>query len=111
MTNSTNIQKNVMRRVRFVHAVRPFLSNAAGSVALLGLSLYMLGREVFVAQVFRNMPAADAGAVLRFAESAFLNTTFIVQALTVLAALAGIWLVHECARLIRLSTSAPNPSM
>jgi hypothetical protein len=98
MENSNNIRRNVMRRVRFAHAVRPFLSNAAGAVALFGVSLYFLGREVFVAQVFRNMPS-DFAAVLRFIEAAFLNTTFVVQVLTVLAALAGLWLVRECVRL------------
>ena len=100
MTSNSNIHTNVMRRVRFVHAVRPFISNAAGAVALLGLSLYMLGREVFVAQVFRNMPSADPAAVLRFMEAAFLNTTFVVQAVTVLAAVAGLWLARECARVV-----------
>jgi hypothetical protein len=101
----SRIQKNVMRRVRFVHAVRPFVSNAAGALVLLAVSLYSLGREVFVAQVFRNMPsAADYAAVFRFFETAFLNTTFFVQALTVLAALGGLWLVRECARLLTATT-------
>lgn len=90
-----------MRRVRFAYAVRPFLSNAAGAVALLGLSLYMLGREVFVAQVFRNLPSTDPSIVFRFMESAFLNTSFAVQTLTVLALLAGLWLGRECFRLLR----------
>jgi len=89
-----------MRRVYFVHAVRPFVSNTAGAIVLLGLSLYLLGREVFVAQVFRNMPTADSAAILHFAEAAFLNTTFLVQVLTVLAAIAGLWLARECVRLI-----------
>ena len=100
MTNSTDIRKNVMRRVRFAHAARPFLSNTAFALALLGLSLYLLGREVFVAQVFRNMPSTDLSAMLHFAEAAFLNTTLLVQVLTVLAALASLWLVRECARLL-----------
>lgn len=90
-----------MRRVHFVHVVRPFLSNAAGAVALMGVSLYFLGREVFVAQIFRNMPSAsDYAALLRFVEVAFLNTTFAVQLLTVLALLAGLWLARECVRVL-----------
>ncbi|HEY4489322.1 MAG TPA: hypothetical protein VJA87_02460 [Candidatus Paceibacterota bacterium] len=91
-----------MRRVYFVHAVRPFVSNTAGAIVLLGFSMYLLGREVFVAQVLRNMPAADPAAILRFAEAAFLNTTFVVQALTIFAAISGLWLVRECARLITI---------
>lgn len=72
----------------------------AGAVVLFGLSLYLLGREVFVAQVFRNMPSADVIAIIRFMEAAFMNTTFMVQTLTVLAAIAGLWLVRECVRLL-----------
>jgi hypothetical protein len=100
MTNNSNIQMNVMRRVRFVHAVRPLVSNAAGAVVLLGISLYILGREVFVAQIFRNLPSTNPSVVFHFVESAFFNTTFVVQALTVLALVAGLWLARECARLV-----------
>jgi len=89
-----------MRRVYFVHAVRPFVSNTAGAFVLLGISLYLLGREVFVAQVFRNMPAADPAAMLSFMEAAFLNTNFVVQTLTVLAVIGGLWLARECLRLL-----------
>lgn len=100
MTNSSNIRRIVMRRVHFIHAVRPFISNSAGAVALLGFSLYLLGREVFVAQIFRNMPTGDFAALARFIESAFLSTTFVVQALTLIVGLAGLWLARECARLL-----------
>lgn len=96
----TDIQRNVMRRVRIIHTLRPFTERLAGAFVLLGISLYLIGREVFVTQVFRNMPTADAGAVFRFLEVAFLNTTFLVQALTVLAALGGLWLARECVRLL-----------
>jgi hypothetical protein len=97
---TSNISRNVMRRVRFVHAVRPFVSNAAGACVLLAFSLYLIGREVWVAQVFRNMPRTDYSATLRFVEVAFLNTTIIVQALTVLTALAGVYLAREFVRLL-----------
>lgn len=90
-----------MRRVRIVHTLRPFTGRLAGAFVLLGASLYMLGREVFVAQVFRNMPYAfDLSSVLTFLEAAFLNTTFFVQAFFILAFIAFIWLVRECTRLL-----------
>lgn len=99
MTAPSNIQKNVMRRVRFIRAVRPFSSAAAGAAYLLVVSLYLIGRDVFVAQVFRNAPhTANVAAVLRFFEAAFLNTTFAVQALSVLTLLAVLWLAHEIIR-------------
>lgn len=95
-----------MRRVRFVRYARPFVSNAAGAVALLAFSLYLLGREVFVAQVLRNMPEpADLSALLRFIEDAFLTTNSAVQILTILAGVAGLWLARECVRLL-----SPNQS-
>jgi hypothetical protein len=110
MTSRSNLSVNVMRRVRFVHTIRPLLSSAAGACVLLGLSLYLLGREVFVGQILRNIPVADPAAVLRFVESAFLNTSFVVQVLTVLAMLAGLWLVRECIRLAREASSLQRSS-
>lgn len=101
MTASTNLQRNVVRRVRTIHALRPLTGSAAGAFVLLGISLYILGREVFVAQVLRNMPSiSDLSAVLGFIEAAFFNTTFAVQALSVLAFMAGLWLIREIVRLL-----------
>ena len=109
MTRS-NIRQTVMRRVYFVHAVRPFLTRAAGAVALLAISLYFIGREVFVVQVFRNLEnvPADALAFARFFEAAFTNTTYLVQLLTVLAAVALLWLLRECVRLILRTSLSVN---
>ncbi|HEY0010929.1 MAG TPA: hypothetical protein VGB97_03410 [Candidatus Paceibacterota bacterium] len=106
MTETDNrVRRNVMRRVRFVHAVRPFISGAAGAAVLLVISLYLLGREVFVAQVVRNMAVAtDPAAFLRFIEAAFLNTTFVVQATTLAAGIAVLWLVREAIRLLPLQS-------
>lgn len=89
-------QQVVMRRVRTVHAVRPFTGNLAGALALLTVSLYLLGREVFVAQVFRNMAGVyDFAAAVRFLESAFLNTDFFVQVLSVCVLLGFTWFARE----------------
>jgi hypothetical protein len=85
-----------MRRIRFIRAVRPFMSNLALALALLGVSLYFLGREVFVAQVFRNLAGIyDPVAALRFFETAFLNTELAVQLLSVCALLGFAWLMRE----------------
>jgi hypothetical protein len=92
----TRIQNAVMRRVRIIAALRPFISNLAGALYLLTLSLYMLGREVFVAQVWRNMPSlADAGAVARFVEGAVLNTEVSVQLILTLIIIGNVWLFSE----------------
>lgn len=93
---SNNIRANVMSRVRTVHRVRPFLRGGVFSFALLTFSLMTLGREVFVAQVFRNMPSpSHVLAVIQFILSAFQNTRFIVQVLSVLSFMAFAWLARE----------------
>jgi hypothetical protein len=98
MTAPNNLRRTVMRRVRIIRTVRPFMSSAALSAYLLVLSLHAIGREVFVAQVWRNIPSADPVTLLRFAEAAFLNTTFLVQGLSILSAAAMTWLARECIR-------------
>lgn len=97
----SKIKQNVMRRVRTIHAVRPLTGGTAVAVVLLGVSLYAIGRMVFVAQVFRNMPAVgDVSAVLRFFLSAFLHTDFVVQVLTLLVTAAALWMVRDIARVL-----------
>lgn len=76
----------VMKRVRRIHFMRPFVSTAALAALLALVSLYAISREVWVAMVFANMPSlADLAAVLRFFAAAFLHTSFLVQAFSVLA--------------------------
>ena len=92
----STIKKNVMRRVRTMHTVRPLMSGSVLSLAVLGVSLYVIGKSVFVAQIFRNMPAVqDVPALIRFFLEAFLHTEVLVQALTVAIVLSGIWMVHD----------------
>lgn len=106
MTESS-IQRNVMRRVRTIHAVRPLTSTTALSTVFLLGALWGIGRQVWVAQVFQNMPSlADVGAVGRFAVAAFLHTEFIVQALTVLAVFAAVWLVRDGVRSLRYARAS-----
>ena len=101
MTEST-IHKNVMRRVRTIHTVRPFTSMTALSAFLLLGALWGIGRQVWVAQVFQNMPSlADVGAVTRFAVAAFIHTEFLVQALTVVVLMAVAWIVRDGVRSLR----------
>lgn len=101
MTDSV-IQKNVMRRVRTIHAVRPFTSSTALALALAFGALWGIGRQVWVARVLENMPSlADVGATLRFAYAAFAHTDFIVQVLSVVVLGAALWLVRDGIRSLR----------
>lgn len=88
-----------MRRVHTIRLVRPFLSSTALSSLVIVLALWGIGREVWVARVFENMPSlADAAAVSQFVLSAFLHTDFVVQALSVVTMAAAVWLVRDALR-------------
>lgn len=100
MTDS-KIRKNIMRRVRAIHALRSAASGIGASVIVLIASLYLIGREVWVARVFQNMPRlAEVGAFLRFCTYAFARTDVSVQALILLTIAAGVWFLRESVRLV-----------
>ncbi len=95
----SNIKRTVMRRVGVIRAVRPFLSGTAAGISVLLVSFYEIGRLVFVAQVFRNMPAVqDIPALVQFFVSAFLNTDVLVQLFLVLTIIAVAWIARDVAR-------------
>jgi len=101
MTIDSSIQKTVMRRVKTIHALRAASGGAGVSVLVLIASLYLIGREVWVARVLQNMPSsAHIGENLRFIAGAFAHTEFAVQALTLLCAAAFLWLLREIARVL-----------
>lgn len=98
--NQSEIHKKVMRRVHTVHALRPLTTTTALSMLALLLAVWGIGRQVWVAQVFNNMPS-DATAAARFMLAAFTHTEFVVQALIVLALLAALWLVSDAVKNLR----------
>jgi hypothetical protein len=99
--NQTHTSKIVMRRVRTVHALRPFISPTAGAAVLFAGALWGIGREVWVAHVLSNLGAVvSPETALTFVVSAFVNTRFIVQVLTVLAGGAFVWLAYEMPRVV-----------
>ena len=106
MTDTTSIERAVMSRVRTVHAVRPLLSGAMLALALVSLSLWGIGREVWVAKVLENAPHQSLAAAGHFLIVAFLNTRFAVQALIALTLAATVWLARETARLITQAVPA-----
>ncbi len=100
MTNS-RIKSVVLRRVRFMHRVRPFVSGTALALALVLVSVYSISREVWVARVIENMPSpANVAAFWRFVEIAFLNTSFAVQVLSVFLIAGTVWVTRDLARTI-----------
>ena len=109
----TNIERNVMRRVRTLRRLRLFFNELTASCFLLLLTLYGLGREVWVARVFQNMPSSgDVFAMVQFYLSAFLRTELVVQVLSLIIFASLLYLVREIARRISFvlerSTYAAN---
>lgn len=99
----SDIHANVMRRVHTIHAVRPLVSGTALAVLLSLGSLYFIGREVWVARVFANMPnPVHVASVVRFFEAAFFNTTTVVQVLCITVLFGLFWLARDLTRSIQL---------
>ena len=100
-TTNSRIKEVVLRRARFVHTVRPLISGTLLALLLVAASVYSIGREVWIARVIENMPSpANIAAFWRFVEVAFLNTSFVVQVLSVLLVAGTIWVARDVARTI-----------
>ena len=97
----TNIEQKVMRRVHTIHALRPLVSGGALAAFVCVLALWGIGREVWVARVFQNMPhSGDVNALLHFWVAAFSHTRFTVQALALISLASVIYLARETAKVI-----------
>ncbi len=101
MNPETNIERVVMRRVRLIRILALIISTATFAVLTTIVALWGIGREVWVAHVFQNMPSmSNIGALFNFWVSAFLNTHLIVQALTVLTFISLLFLARETTRFL-----------
>ncbi len=108
MTELNNIKTIVMGRVRAIHVFQMFLTTTALSVVAFVVSLWGVGREVWINRVIQNEPSislvhlnlADISAFVHFYISAFLDTRFVVQVLVVLSVMALAWFVYGAVRTI-----------
>lgn len=101
MERMTNTKDIVLARAHAISYFRPLFTRGTAAFLALAVALYFIGRFVWVAKVFENMPQlTDVLAVLRFFEVAFLHTEFVIQVSLVVAIGAGIWLAREVARLL-----------
>jgi len=103
-TMSTDIEKNVMRRVRRISILRIVISGAVFAVTLALLALYGIGREVWVARVFANGPQGFLGHSL-YLVYAFEHTRFVVQVLALVCIGSVIYLAREVARALSLAST------
>lgn len=101
MNPSSSISRTVLRRVRTIYLLRAYAPITAAA-ALFALSLWGIGREVWVAKVFENMPSlADVPAVLSFYGGAFLGTEALVQILVAASLGALLWLAAAIGKNLR----------
>lgn len=84
-----------MRRVKTIYALRLLSSPLVLAPVLFLVSLWGVGREVWVARILENLSMVHSPeAISTFAFMAFLNTGIAVQALTVAVALSSIWFMY-----------------
>jgi len=104
MNPNPAILHTVMRRVRTIHLLRT-LAPGVVSAGLFFIALYGIGREVWVAKVFENMPSVwNLPEVLSFMANAFLHTEFLVQTFLIVAAAALVWAARSLARAMHSSS-------
>lgn len=99
MTEPTDIERVVMRRVHTIRYLRPLTSGAVLAALVLVAALWGIGREVWVAHVLQNAPKDVAGEAQYFVY-AFDHTRIIVQALVVLTFASLVYLARSTARSI-----------
>lgn len=99
MSNQTNIERIVMRRVRLIRLLALIISTMTLAALTLVAALWGIGREVWVARILQNAPA-DLASVPSFYVGAFLHTNLLIQVLTLLTLTSFIFLVREIARAV-----------
>ncbi|HVW82823.1 MAG TPA: hypothetical protein VHC68_02680 [Candidatus Paceibacterota bacterium] len=110
MTETSGIEKQVMRRVRRIALLRILISGGVFAIALALLALYGLGREVWVAMVFANGPSGFAGHAF-YLLYAFEHTRFVVQALCLVALGSFLFLARELARFLSTTLTPRRASL
>jgi fumarate reductase subunit D len=104
MTTSP-ISHTVMKRVHRIHTLRLVFSPLSTSMILFLISLSVFGREVWVAHVIQNLSNVHTPeSLFTFFVSAFINTRFVVQVVTILMAGAGVWFTYGIKRLLTNAT-------
>jgi hypothetical protein len=99
---SSRTSRVVMARVHTIHAVKTFMTTNVLAALVFAVSLWGIGREVWVSRVFQNMPSLqNIPAVVQFYLAAFHDTRTIVQVLALLTAAAFVWLLSGIISMLR----------
>ena len=95
----SKIEQQVMAGVEVVYAFRQLTGATALKLYVCALSLYGIGRLVWVSHVFENWANVGLQGSLQFVSSAVLNTPLAVQLTLVVLVFAGISLLLDFTRL------------
>ena len=99
MHETSDIERIVMQRVRRIRILVLILSTATFAALASVTALWGIGREVWVAHVFENMPhSGGLFALGNFWLVAFLHTHLLVQVLVFLTLASLFLLVRETVR-------------
>lgn len=100
-TEQSDIERVVMRRVHLLRILGLVISTGALMALTFVVALWGVGKEVWVAHVFANMPhPGNLLDLARFWLSTFMNTRLIVQILTLLTLASLIYLILEVVRFL-----------
>lgn len=103
MNNESDIERVVMRRVHLLRILGLIISTGMFAALAFVAALWGVGREVWVARVFQNMPhSGDLVALAHFWLASFIHTRFIVQVLVLLTLISLVYLAREIIRALRL---------
>src|SRR3989344_5723112 len=102
----SKIERQVMAGVGTIYATRQLVSATALKLYVCALSLYGIGRLVWVSHVFENWANVGLQGTLQFVASAVLNTHSAVQMTLLVLMFAGFSLLLDFTR----GVSASNRS-
>lgn len=94
----SRIEQIVMRRVRLIRILGLIISTGVFAALAFAIALWGIGREVWVARVFENMPHEGVATFATFWFAAFLHTRVIVQILLLATLTSLFFLAREVAR-------------
>lgn len=91
-----------MTRIRFIYGLRRAFYSVAPKLAFLALLVIAASFSVSLPNVIRNMPSmSEAGKVFEFGATAFMHTSFAIQAIFLLGIVILIYLVRDVAGAFR----------
>ncbi|MCR4333781.1 MAG: hypothetical protein NUV60_02080 [Patescibacteria group bacterium] len=108
MTEQSNIERIVMRRILLIRILRLVISTFVLAALTTVAALWGIGKEVWVARVFENGPQDFFGHT-GYLVYAFAHTNLVVQTLTILTLASLIFLARETARLAFHTFAPTNP--